>query len=385
MSAASRLPPARGDYLRYALVYLLEEAGPLTVDEIYTALDVHAEDRRRRVQRFLSRAVAERYLEDRGGRYAVAPRYQASWDRVKRLVEAFGRHLFEDPGSRNPLRVEKLGTPCWLTTLDLAFLSLFCLYMLIEVCWTRHILLVGITKDTTARDFKTHLLPLCLHEGIWRCDQSQEALEHTPHTDRMLLQYLSAYHHETLAAPWSLIEYDAAFRMIVPELEKRRPGYVSGAVRNRISPERTFVKTYIQLAEAKTNPRLRSNVLFVDRLVYPEYDVREETRIHFKQVYGGAVEPVDPLLFPSGEAENQVQNVVLAMLTTMAASSIPEVFGHNMPLFIADQVAKWHGSEVRRIIESTRTWIANNRDLRPFVFYMSRPGAAAAVRSALAA
>ncbi len=371
VSAAARLPPARGDYLRYALVYLLEEAGPLTVDEIYTALDARAEDRRRRVQRFLSRAVAERYLEDHGGQYAVAPSYQASWDRVKRLVEAFGRRLFEGPGSRNPLRVEKLGTACWLTTLDLAFLSLFCLYMLIEVCWTRQILLMGITKDTTARDFKTHLLPLCLHEGIWHCAQSQEALEHTPHTDRMLLQYLSAYHYEDLPAPWSLIEYDAAFRMIVPELEKRRPGYVSGAVRNRISPERTFVKTYIQLAEAKTNPRLRSNVLFVDRLVYPEYDVRKETLVHFKQVYGGAVETVDPLLFPRGEVENRVQNLILAMLTTMAASSIPEVFGHNMPLFIADQVAKWHSSEVRRIIESTRTWIANNRELRPFVFYMS--------------
>jgi len=371
VSSALRLPPARGDYLRYALVYLLEDAGPLTVDEIYTALDVDAEDRRRRVQRFLSRAVAERYLEDHCGRYAVAPVYRGSWDRVKRLVEAFGWHLFEDPLSGNPLRVEKPGKTCWLTTLDLAFLSLFCLYMLIETCWRRRILLVGITKDTTARDFKTHLLPICLNERIWQCALAQEAVEHTPHTDRMLLQYLSTYHYETLSAPWSLIEYDSAFRMIVPELEKKRPGYVSGAVRNRISPERAFLKTYIQLAEAKTDPQLRSNVLFIDRLVYPEYDVREETLVHLKQAYGGAVEPVDPLLFPSGETENRVQNLVMAMLTTMAASSIPEVFGHNMPLFIADQVAKWHSSEVRRIIESTRTWIANNRDLRRFVFYMS--------------
>jgi hypothetical protein len=112
-------------------------------------------------------------------------------------------------------------------------------------------------------------------------------------------------------------------------------------------------------------------VLFIDRLVYPEYDLREETLIQLKQVYGGAVEPVDPLLFPSYDVENQVQNLVMAMLTAMADSSIPEVFGHNMPLFIADKVAKWHNSEVRRIIDSTRLWIANNRDLRRFVFYMS--------------
>lgn len=135
MRAASRLPPARGDYLRYALVPLLEEADFFTVDEIYATLDMHAEDRRWRVQRFLSRAVTERYLEDRGRRCAVAPSYRASWDRVKRLVEAFGRHLFKGPGSSNPLRVEKLGTTYWLTTPDLAFLSFFCHYMLMEVCW----------------------------------------------------------------------------------------------------------------------------------------------------------------------------------------------------------------------------------------------------------
>lgn len=54
-------------------------------------------------------------------------------------------------------------------TLDIAFLSLFCLYLLIETCWRHRILLLGITKDTTARDFKTHLLPVCLNEKIWRC------------------------------------------------------------------------------------------------------------------------------------------------------------------------------------------------------------------------
>lgn len=49
-----RLSPAQGDYLRYALVYLLEDKGPLNVDEICAALEVDSEDWRRRVQRFLS-------------------------------------------------------------------------------------------------------------------------------------------------------------------------------------------------------------------------------------------------------------------------------------------------------------------------------------------
>jgi hypothetical protein len=37
-------------------------------------------------------------------------------------------------------------------TLDIAFLTLFALQMLMEECWKKNILLVGVTKDTAARD-----------------------------------------------------------------------------------------------------------------------------------------------------------------------------------------------------------------------------------------
>lgn len=173
-----------------------------------------------------------------------------------------------------------------------------------------------------------------------------------------------------LPTPWSLVEYDSAFRIIIPELEKKRSGYVSGAIKNRIMPERTFLKTYIQLCEAKTDPKLRSNVLFIDRLVYPQFDLKD-TVLTFWQEYGGAEEPVEPILFKNCDVENKLQNLVMVMLKAMANSSIPEVFGHNMPLFIADNVAKWHNSEIQRIIDSTGVWVANNRDLRKFIFYMS--------------
>jgi len=369
--SALHLPPARGDYLRYSLVYLLEDKGPLSIDGICSNLKVDSDDRRKRAERFLSRSVTEGYLQESRGVYEVAPRYRDSWARVKELVEAVGQQLFEDSSSGNPMQVEKDGKKCWLTTLDMALVSLFCLYMLVEECWRRNILLLGITKDTTARDFKTHLIPVCLNEKIWNYSLSKQELERAPNTDRMLLQYVSIYNYEKLPTPWGLIEYDSAFRMIIPELEKRRPGYVSGAIRNRITPERTFLKTYIQLSEARSDPRLRSNVFFIDRLVYPGYDFREDTLVRFKQEYGGAVEPVEAIVFKDRDTENRIQDLVMVMLKAMANSSIPEVFGHNMPLFIADSVAKWHNSEVRRIIDSTGVWVANNRDLRRFVFYMS--------------
>ncbi len=365
-----RLPPARGDYLRYSIAYLIEEKGSLNFNEICDALGLDSEDQRKRVKRFLSASVTEKYLHENNGVYEVIPKYANSWNRIRGLVEAIGKQIFEDSSS-NPLQIEKHGESYWLTTLDMAFLSLFCLYMLIEECWRNRILLIGITKDTTARDFKTHLIPVCLNEKIWNYDISQEKLGRVPNTDRMLLQYVSTYNYEKLSTPWSLIEYDSAFRTIIPELEHRRPGYVSGAIRNRITPERLFLKTYVQLSKAKTDPRLRSNVLFIDRLVYPEYDLRENTLKAFKHSYGGADESIEAILFKNCRLENRIQNLVMVMLKEMATTSIPEAFGYNMPLFIADNVAKWHNSEIRRIINSTGLWITNNKNLRKFIFYMS--------------
>jgi hypothetical protein len=57
------------------------------------------------------------------------------------------------------MKILKDGKEHWLTTLDIAFLTLFTLQMLMEECWKRHILLIGITKDTAARDFKRQLNP----------------------------------------------------------------------------------------------------------------------------------------------------------------------------------------------------------------------------------
>ena len=132
VNSALRLPPARGDYLRYSLVYLLELKGPLDIKAICDELGVNSEDRRKRAGRFLSRSVAEGYLQESQERYEVNAKYQDSWNRVKSLVETIGQKLFEDVPSGNPMLMMKGGKKCWLTTLDMAFLSLFCFYMLVE-------------------------------------------------------------------------------------------------------------------------------------------------------------------------------------------------------------------------------------------------------------
>jgi hypothetical protein len=61
----------------------------------------------------------------------------------------------------------------------------------------------------------------------------------------------------------------------------------------------------------------------------------------------------------------------MTILVAMAPSSIPEAFGHNKALFIADKIAKWNYGQFRRVVDTTADWIVNNHKLRRFVFYMS--------------
>lgn len=365
------IPPSRGDYLRYSIVYLLEEKDSwLSFHQICQGLGVKDKKRRSRVKRYIDKSVKENYLEERNGKFRINSKYKSSWQRLKKLVNTIGKQLFEEITDRNPLQVKKGDKYDWLTTQDIAFLTLFCLYALIEECWNRKILLIGVTKDTASRDFKNHLIPVLVNQRIWKHTIDQKKLRDVPNTDRMFLQSISLFNFEKVKVPWSLVEYDSAFRTIIPDLKKRM-GYISGAIRNRIIPERLFVKTYIQLSQAKSDPQLRSNVLFIDRLVYPDFDLKKEARIAFKQEYGGATEPIDVIVFKDNKVNNEVQNLIMIMLEAMTSPSIPEAFGHNKPLFIADKVAKWHYGQAKKIIDTTGQWIINRPNLRKFVFYMS--------------
>jgi hypothetical protein len=208
-------------------------------------------------------------------------------------------------------------------------------------------------------------------EGLLKKHVNREDLQDLPNTDRMILQSASIFNLEKLRPPWSLVEYDSAFRSMLPDKQGRR-GYVSGAIKNKISLERAFVKTYVQLAVAKSDPMLRSNVLLIDRLTYPEFDIKPENTLHFvNELSDGTCEPVDVLLFKDKSVPNPLQNLVLSVLVTMAPSNIPEAFGHNKPLFIADKVAKWNYGQFKCVVDTTAAWILNNHKLRKFVFYMS--------------
>jgi len=376
LNEALDLPPPRGDYLRPRLLYELETVSSISLDELCGRLHLEHADCKRRAKKILDGLEKAHFVQSTGSTYALEEEYRNSWERMKKLTRTIGDRLFLDQPLTerpNPMMITKAGKPTWLTTVDMAFLTLFCLNMIIEECWKRPVLLIGLTKDTAARDFQRQVVRICSREHMWKLDLSSEALENIPRTDRMFLQSASVHNWDKLSVPWALVEYDTAFKTMVPELRRDkmsgRDGFVSGAVQNRVNSERLFLKSYVQLAQAEQDPKLRSNVLLTDRLVYPEFDLNHVCELSHE--YGGVEEKVKPILFPNREARNDIQNLTMVLLSAMTSTSIPEAFGHNVPLFIADNVAKWHAREFTRIVETTRDWIMTNHDLREFVFYMS--------------
>jgi hypothetical protein len=371
---ALNLPPPRADYLSYAIIQLLKQKGPLPEKEILVGLDIRDEKRTKRVERYLKRSLDEGMLNEKNSSFCINPKYATTMERVKNLVITLGDRFFftktSDAETSSVMKIVKDGKERWLTTIDVAFLTLFTMHMLMEECWKNRILLLGITKDTAARDFKRQLIPIMNNEGLLKTSVSSVDFESLPNTDRMILQSSSIFNPDKIKPPWSLIEYDSAFRTMVPDKQNRK-GHVTGAIKNRISMEKAFLKTYVQLSQAKTDPMLRSNVLLMDRLVYPEHDLKDENVSTFWNDFGGAEEPLEVVLFRDKETPNRLQDMIMIMLTAMAPSSIPEAFGHNKPLFIADKIAKWNYSQFKCIVDTTADWILNNHKLRKFIFYMS--------------
>jgi len=368
------LPPPRSDYLNYAIIDIIKQREALTEKQVLEELKTTEEKRAKRVRRYLKRLTSEGILKEKDGAYALNPRYANTKERIKNLVTSLGDQFFFNKMSEREtsgiMKILKDGNEQWLTTVDIAFLTLFTLQLLMEECWKKRVLLVGITKDTAARDFKRQLIPIMHNEQMLNKSVSNVNLDKLPNTDRMILQSASLLKPEKMRPPWSLIEYDSVFRTMIPDL-KNRKGYISGAIKNRMSLEKLFLKTYVQLSQAKRDQMLRSNVLLTDRLVYPEYDYKPENVVRFWNEFGGADEPVEVLLYRDKTVPDKIQNMVMTILVAMAPSNIPEAFGHNKPLFIADKIAKWNYSQFKCVVDTTAAWILNNHKLRRFIFYMS--------------
>jgi hypothetical protein len=373
---ASGTPPPRGEFLlpRIIVELMQAEGNSLNREELIQRLGLDNEFRQARLDKELKNGIkgtgdTEGIIRRNKEYFVLNPQYRDLKSRIKTLVEdVCGRIFSADPHVGYEDRFKANGR--WLTTNDLAFLSLASLYLAVENCWEKRILLVGVAKDTSARDLKRQVLPVLNYVGRFKGGFTDKR-EDTPDTDRMILQWISLHERARLKVPWSTVEYDTAFKTIVPHFDKE-PSLVSGARRNQISLEKTFLKAYFQLCQARSEPKLRSNVLLYDRLMYPDFEINAKALVTLKHDYENRPdfpEPVDVVFFEG--QDNPVQAFIIPLFGIMTSMSVPELFGHLKPLYVADKVAKYHFNEVQGMVESTGNWLMNRPDLREFLFYLS--------------
>ncbi len=369
-------PAARGEFLlpRIIMELMNAEGNSLTREELVTQLNLKNEFQEARLDKELKIGMKKTgdieglIIRDKD-HFVLKPQFRDLNARIKSLVdEVCGRMFSTDSkiGYDDRFKIDDR----WLTTNDFAFLSLASLYLAVDACWKQRILLLGVAKDTSARDLKRQVLPVLNYVGRFKGGFTEKR-EDTPDTDRMILQWISLHERERLKVPWATVEYDTAFKTIVPHFEKE-PGLVSGARRNQISLEKTFLKAYFQLCQAASEPKLRSNVLLYDRLVYPGFDTEEGNIVTLKHDYENRPDYPEPVevIFYEGQ-DNPIQSFIIPLFKAMTSMSIPELFGHLKPLYIADKVAKYNYTQVRGMIESTGNWLMNRPDLREFLFYLS--------------
>jgi hypothetical protein len=306
---------------------------------------------------------------DEGGRVLelnVNPR--DSWDKVQGLLLDFCRTLFEQKEQRALLVRSRSGCSRYLTSRELQFLAGLGLRMLIEECWRKSILLIGVVKDSASMYFFRNYL------GSLHVAKSGDPGIHAsiPLSDRAVLELLSQLRDE-LEAPWSTVEFDSAFTTILPQRDGS--GWAVRGYRNRRGMEftrtpRLFLKSLAQFM-LKRETGLASHVLFVDRLAYPGWDDRDSSDGFSPARYGSRLGPVQLLLYDASSPP-RLQLVSMLLLQLLVRNIFPEAPGYPEPLHKADLGARAFRDRVRMILESAWRMERKNPLIRTFRSFRDR-------------
>lgn len=239
----------------------------------------------------------------------------------------------------------------WLSPDDVRFLIAIGLRALIEKCWERKILLTGITKDSLSSYLTRNYLGVMKHLGAGGYPELATIdVWQLPWTDRIFLELLPMV-DETLDAPWASIEFDSAFMTLHVQEGPAGQPVISGIRGFIVAPERILARSLAQffLNRDKDTP-LAGHVVFVERLVYPEWDRQALERLAIETPALGTVEP---LCYPTRDELNLGQLINMYLLNILARNHFPEAIGYPDPLHKADWGARSVGRNIRDIIKSS--------------------------------
>ena len=304
-------------------------------------------------------------FDDPEGTLALNADYEDSWRFVLNLFDNVCTKLFKekDPAALVYRTRDESGElrDRWMAPPDLDFLIAVGIRALVEECWKKNILLLGITKDSASKYLSKNYLGVMRNVGRYKFEDTL-----LPWTDRTFLEVLP-YHDERLKAPWSTIEFDSCFMTLHLEEDEKGDVRVKGVRGDVVTTERLFAKSLAQFYLARNGARLsQGHVIFVDRLLNPEHD----SKVVGIDVKGEKIGTVSPIVFADTVAKNQLQEISMFLLNILTRNLYPEVIGYPDPLHKADWGAKSLLKKIEPMIESSELFLRAHpltqtfRDLR---------------------
>ncbi len=297
---------------------------------------------------------------------SLNPKYTQSWEYSVGLFQHVCKSLFKDKDPRaltyeRTLDDGKTKT-AWMSRFDLQFLIAVGLRASIEVCWKHRIMLVGIIKDSSSRHLSRNYLGVMRQIGEYAFDNAL-----LPWTDRTFLEALPVGDDELLA-PWTTIEFDSVFMTLHIQMVPRQNGAPSIEIRgyhgDALTTERLFARSLGQffLSRAKGTPSM-GHVIFIDRLILPEFDPGTWQDV---RIYNSEIGEVRPFVFKDNSSSNPSQDANMFLLYTLTRNLYPEVIGYPDPLHKADWGAKSLEKRVAEIIRSSNIAILSKPLRRTF-------------------
>jgi len=287
--------------------------------------------------------------------FNVDPR--VSWTKTLRIFNNICEGLFrEKSASAITYKINDGSAKRYLTSSDLKFLIGVGIRALIEECWKKNILLIGVVKDSRSRFFYGNFIgSVHVENGINPANHLQLHL-----TDRNIVELLP-YIDTSIKSPWSSIEFDACFLTIHPEHENgewRVRGYPSSVAGETTRPERIMLRSICQffISEDRVNT---SHAIFIDRLVYPGWDDKDSKDLILDTEKFGKIKA---LYFEKEINVPRLQELSMYLLTVLVRNHYPEALGYPDPLHQADWGAKSMKKRVLGLLESSE-WAFRSRPL----------------------
>ncbi|ETA67182.1 hypothetical protein MettiDRAFT_0595 [Methanolobus tindarius DSM 2278] len=330
----------------YVLSRLFQES-PLQISKLVSEIDIDEKEFLRRINKLYLKSFPddEPIIKKEGDYLHLNDLYRDSWPYTLSLFDKFCEKLFKNKDQRVLMYETKEHDDIrkrWMSPNDLRFLISVGMRAIIEEAWKHDILLIGITKDSSARYLSRNYL------GCMRYLKQYEFEDVLlPWTDRSFLEIIPLG-DDNLNAPWTTIEYDSAFMTL--HLEDIN-GPIRGVQGKVVNTERIIVKSLAQfyLKRDRHHP-LMGHVIFIDRLLMPSFERERFETVQINEHYLGKVKPVT---FCNNENENHVQDVTIYLLNILTRNLYPEVIGYPDPLHKADWGAKTLYKKVKFMIDSS--------------------------------